>query len=618
MEAVVTKKKPKEPKEKPKYNLFQNSAYMISLAWRRQKSVLSLCVILAALAVAQNLLGLFVTPAILGAIESGASVGELVTTILWFAGALVLVGAANGYVGTNTLFGRLQLRLALTGFIHRKISTTSYPNTEDEDVRKKLEKAMSAVMANRSAGEAIWGTLTELLKNVAALAVYLVLISSLELWVAALVLGTTVTGFFVSNYLNGWGFRHRDEEADIMHRMKYIYDSSRNYTLAKDIRIFGMRDWLESLFASAIKLYRAFIGRGERVYIWANVADVVLTFARNGATYIYLIGLVLAGSLSASQFLLYFAAVGGFTTIVSGVLSTVSTLHKQSLDISTVREFVEYDEQFRFEDGEPLEPDGARPYEIELRNVSFRYAGAEKDTLHNIDLTIRAGEKLAIVGLNGAGKTTLVKLACGFYDPTGGEVLLNGRDIRKYNRRDYYRHFSAVFQDFSLLSVTVAENIAQTDVDIDMDKVRSCAERAGIAAKIEGMPDGYETHLGKEVYEDGTELSGGEKQRLMLARALYKDAPVVVLDEPTAALDPIAESDVYNRYNDLTGGRTSVYISHRLASTRFCDRVLYLEDGAIAEEGTHDELVRQGGRYAELFEIQSHYYREGATENEEG
>ena len=184
-----------------------------------------------------------------------------------------------------------------------------------------------------------------------------------------------------------------------------------------------------------------------------------------------------------------------------------------------------------------------------------------------------------------------------------------------YNRRDYYRLFSAVFQDFSVLDVTIAENIAQTDENINRSLMEQCINQAGLTEKIKQLPNGVDTHIGK-VFEDGIHLSGGELQRLMLARALYKNAPIIVLDEPTSALDPIAESEIYNKYNELTDCRMAVYISHRLASTRFCDRIILIADGSIDEEGTHDELITQNGHYANLFEIQSRYYREGGVSNE--
>lgn len=360
----------------------------------------------------------------------------------------------------------------------------------------------------------------------------------------------------------------------------------------------------------------AFRQRAEGVYLWAKIIDVIFAFLRSGIAYAYLTIQVISGGISAAGFLLYFTAISGFTTWVTGILSGFSTLYKQSLDISIVRECLEYPEIFRFEDGEPLKA-MKKDYEIKLENVSFRYPGAQKDTLTNINLTLHPGEKLAVVGLNGAGKTTLVKLICGYLDPTQGKVLLDGRDIRDFNRRDYYEMFSAVFQNFSLLAGTVAVNVAQSETDINMDRVKGCVEKASLRQKIESLPDGYETHLNRQVYEDATMLSGGETQRLMLARALYKDAPFIILDEPTAALDPISESEIYQKYNEMTSGKSSVYISHRLASTRFCDRIIMIDKAGICEEGTHDELLRLGGKYAGLYEVQSKYYQEGARENEE-
>ena len=253
-------------------------------------------------------------------------------------------------------------------------------------------------------------------------------------------------------------------------------------------------------------------------------------------------------------------------------------------------------------------------YEICLDHVSFAYEGAERNTISHINLTISPGEKLAVVGLNGAGKTTLIKLICGFLDPTEGAVLLNGKDIRQYNRRDYYRLFSAIFQDFSILEASVAENVAQSIDAIDLKRVRECIRLSGLTQKVETLPDGLNTKLGRLVYEDGVELSGGQTQRVMLARALYKNAPVLVLDEPTAALDPIAEYDMYLKYSQMTHGRTSVFISHRLASTQFCDRILFLEQGRIVEEGSHKQLLDQKGHYARLFELQSRYYQEKGEE----
>ncbi|MDE6212350.1 MAG: ABC transporter ATP-binding protein/permease, partial [Lachnospiraceae bacterium] len=393
--------------------------------------------------------------------------------------------------------------------IQNKALTMSYPNIEDQNVRKKMDKASMLVTSNSAATEAIWTTLMNLLQNTVEFIVYLSLLTTLNPLMIIAALVTTLTSFSVSNYLNGWGYRHRDEESEYSRRMNYLSERSRDYTLAKDVRIFAMQDWIENVYNSTLRLYRSFIARGERVYIWGNIIDVMLSFMRNGIVYFFLIGAVLKGEMSAAQFVLYFNTVNVFAGGIGKIMTDLATLWKQSLDICAVREFLDYPETFQMEEGIPLTPDLNIPYQIELQDVSFRYPEAEKNTLSHIDLTIRPGEKLAIVGLNGAGKTTLIKLICGFLDPTEGKVLLNNIDIRTYNRRDYYRLFSAVFQDFSVLDVTIAENIAQTDENVNTVLMKRCIDQAGLTEKIGGLPNGVETHIGK-VFEDGIHLSGGE------------------------------------------------------------------------------------------------------------
>ncbi len=607
----------KEKPAKPKYGMWQNSWCMVKLAWTTgEKKVPVMGLLLALLTVATNLLNLTISPAILAAVERRVSVAELVGTIAAFVLALMLVAAATEYIQNNVLYGRISVRMEWIARLHKKAATTSYPNLFDEAYQKMNAKAQDCVCSNRASTEAIWTTLTDLTANILGFLVYAALLCTVQPLLLVVVLATTALSYFVGNFANEWGYRHREEEAEAEKQMSYLARRAWDLTAAKDIRIFGLRPWLEQLHGKAMAAYRAFHKRAQGVYLWAGIVDLLLTFARNAVAYAYLIGLVLRNGLGVSEFLLYFSAVSGFTTWVSGILDGAHTLHKQSLEISTVRECLEYPEPFRFASGAPIAPEEGKDYELRLDDVSFRYPGATADTLSHICLRLRPGEKLAVVGLNGAGKTTLVKLLCGFLDPTEGRVLLNGRDIREFNRADYYSLFSAVFQDFTVLADSVAVNVAQRGEGVDMARVRECIEKAGLRGKIESLPDGYDTKLNREVYEQAVQLSGGETQRLMLARALYKDAPFVVLDEPTAALDPIAEADMYRRYDDLTGGKSSIFISHRLASTRFCDRILMLSGGCIAEEGTHEELLQRQGEYAALFEVQSRYYKEGAEPNE--
>lgn len=613
-----TQKAKKEKAPKPKYNMAQNSWFMIKLAWTSgEKKVIVLSLLSALFAVALNLINLYVSPTILSVVERQASVTELIVTIVVFVAALMLVSAASSYVNTNTLYGRISVRCEIINLLNRKMATTSYQNISDERFKTLKIKVQETIGSNRAATEAVWTTLTDLTTNIVGFAFYVVLMSSIQPLLLLAILATTVVSYFVSNRLSEWGYKHREEESEYSTQIYYLGRQSSDLTVAKDIRIFGLRSWLDDLYAKSMAAYTAFKRKEQGVYIWASVTDLVLTFLRNAIAYAYLIGLVIGNGLSVSEFLLFFGAVGGFTAWVSGILSGFNTLHKQSLDISSVRECLEFPEPFKFEDGEPIKTEENRLYEIRLENVSYRYPGADKDTLTNVNLTLHPGEKLAVVGLNGAGKTTLIKLICGFLDPTEGRILLDGKDIRDYNRRDYYKMFSAVFQEFSLLAGTIATNVAQDSEGFDMERVKDCVEKAGLRKKIESLKDGYDTYLNREVFEDAMLLSGGETQRLMLARALYKNAPFIVLDEPTAALDPIAESEMYQKYNEMTSGKSSIYISHRLASTRFCDRIIMIADGRIGEEGTHEELLKAGGKYAELYEVQSKYYKEGEEENEE-
>lgn len=595
------------------YSTGQNVRYMISLALRRRPSVLVFALVISMTAILNSLAQLFIVPSVLRAVENKETVLYLSGIIILFTLSLMILGAAGAYFASCSQFGRVEVRLMLGEMIQNKGLTMSYPDIENQDVKKKKDKATMMITSNTAATESIWTTLTNLIRNIIEFVVCFLLLVNLNFYLILAVVVTTLISFFVTNYLNGWGYRHRDEESEYTHRMNYLSERSRDYSLAKDIRIFGMREWIGEVFSGVLRCHRSFVARGERIYFCGNLLDTFLTFARNAIIYYFLIRAVLHGDMMASQFVLYFNTVNVFTGGIGNIMNDLSTLKKQSYDISAVREFLEYPESFNMDSGLPCVADNTASYSIEFKNVHFRYPGASNDTLSNINLKIKPGEKLAIVGLNGAGKTTLIKLMCGFLDPTEGEVLLNDVNIKEFNRRDYYKLFSAVFQDYSVLDVTIEENVAQTDENVDEKLFWECIEKAGLTQKIKELPDGIKTHLGR-VFTDGIDLSGGELQRLMLARALYKNSPIIVLDEPTSALDPIAESEIYKKYDQLTNGRMAVYISHRLASTGFCDRVILLEGGEISEEGTHNELLARGGRYAELFEIQSRYYREGGNE----
>lgn len=261
----------------------------------------------------------------------------------------------------------------------------------------------------------------------------------------------------------------------------------------------------------------------------------------------------------------------------------------------------------------PTEKRDDNEYEFEFKHVWFKYPNSEEYVLKDINLKWRIGEKMALVGRNGSGKSTLIKLLCRLYDATKGEITLNGIDIRKYSYDDYMQLFSVVFQDSKLFSYSLAENVA-ADTDFDSELVENCVRKAGLSERLDSMPDGINTYLYKDFNENGVEISGGEAQKLCLARAIYKGSPFIVLDEPTAALDPISEYDIYTKFNSIVGTRTAIYISHRLSSCRFCDDITVLDNGHIIERGSHEKLIAKGGIYTAMWAAQAEYYKDTAGE----
>ena len=383
-----------------------------------------------------------------------------------------------------------------------------------------------------------------------------------------------------------------------------------HYTTEKDIRLYHME---EGLTASKKALYDQMCDREQSMRLRCagmNLVSTVLNYALRFGVYLILVATALHGGLSVGSIAQYVSCLMLFMAAIAALVSTwqLSLVNHTYLQ----RYFSYFDIPNNMKQGTlSVEKRNDNEYDIEFRNVSFRYPNTETYALRHVSLSFRIGEKLAVVGMNGSGKTTFIKLLCRLYDPTEGEILLNGVDIRKYDYREYLSLFSVVFQDFRLFAFPLGQNVA-AGARYDRAKAEACLREAGFGERLAQMPQGTDTILYHDFDKNGIEISGGEAQKIALARALYKDAPFMILDEPTAALDPLSEYEVYRKFNDLSGGKTAVYISHRLASCRFCDKIAVFDGGQIIQCGTHTDLLSDAeGKYAELWHAQAQYYTEG-------
>ena len=404
-----------------------------------------------------------------------------------------------------------------------------------------------------------------------------------------------------------------DAMAPTWRKMNYLESTTKNFDFAKDIRLFNMSNAFFNQLSGVNETYKELNRKHHnRMVLWEVSLGSVL-IVQKILMYTWLVYNVVTGAYQISDFVLYVGLVSTFHASVGYVNWIYSDMRTNSLMINDYRNFVDWKEDRETAD----EKDGhiteinLDKFEFRFENVSFKYPGHDNYVLKNVNLTIKNGAKLAVVGVNGAGKTTFIKLMMKLYEPSEGRILLNDVDIKEYNREEYFKLFSPVFQNVECFAMPIYQNISFAEEDkTDMNKINEVLEQSGLSEKINSYEKGIHTNLLKIFDKEGIDLSGGEKQRLAMARALYKDGKVVILDEPTAALDALAEDRMYREFENMIHGKTAVFISHRLGSTRFCDKIAMFEDGTIVEEGTHEELMVKNEKYAYMFGIQSQYYDE--------
>ena len=597
--------KNKAERKKRRYGLWDNLKYIISKGWQTDKLIIIMMLLEFVFLKGSEFAGMFAQKYIVNfALGENDRRTALVTAVILLTAATTLLGLyciVYRYTGWS---GAFRFVRRLEGELSQKHMNTDYANIEMTDNNDLLNKASTAA---ENIVFQMLSHIRKILGNLAALIALGGILAYLDPVLLVLVAVPCYTHYKLERHKMLWIWNMVDNWQKYDREIGYIDRCMSDLQHAKDVRIFRMPKFFKQLMARSLGHRLDWYEQQDEWTFRMETAAQAVNWGGYFLCYAYILYKVFGGGISAGDLILYFNAMLMLTRTMYDMFESYNGIIWQSENVSYFREYGDIADNTNRSKGVPLPTDD---YEIELRNVSYTYYKADEPTIKNLSLTLRKGERLALVGLNGAGKTTLIKLMCGLYDPTEGEILLNGKPVNAYNRDEYFTLFSAVFQDTMELPASIAENISGVSYEqTDKEKLALCMKQAGLYEKIETLPNKERTHLDRSLYEDAIELSGGQKQKMSLAKALYKNAPILLLDEPTAALDPIAEQEMYLQYADFSKAKASVFISHRLASTRFCDRIILLDSGEIAECGTHDELISKGGKYAELFELQSSYYK---------
>lgn len=532
--------------------------------------------------------------------------------IIWIAAGFFTVGAVFNFLEQWLMhigyprFTYLRLNYIRDQLV--KLLTMDYKYMESAAFFEERDLAFNSTNSNNNGVEGIYHKLFELPKLILLILVLSVFIGLRSpLILLTLVINIAATSL-AAVAVNKYEYKKKEEISKHSRRVDYYGKTAKDFAYGKDVRLYDLKERILDNFNLEIKGYvDVFKIIKNREYALGFITLLTLLIS-DLATYGILAYLTVKG-MSIADFSMYIIATSTLSTRMTSLSENITYIMKEYMYVSDLFKFL--DEDLGEEGGERKAIPEDVPLEIEFEQVTFKYPGTDKNIYENFSLKIPAGQKLALVGINGAGKTTFVKLLTGLFQPDSGRILINGHDIREYKKSDLFKMFAAVFQEVNIMAFTIAENIACSLENIDYDQVDKVLKQVGLYDKVQSLEKGVNTMMLKIIDENGAVFSGGESQKLAIARALYKGGNCVIMDEPTAALDALAEAEIYEEFNTLTQGKTAIYISHRLASTKFCDKIALIDGTGLKEYGTHDELMKLGGAYHDMFVTQGKYYQEG-------
>ncbi len=511
----------------------------------------------------------------------------------------------------NVSYPRMfRLRMGYLSEMASKFLAMEYKYMESADFFDEREMAFQSANSNNNGVEGIYHKLFELSQLILTVLVLSVFIGLASPFILIAIIVNIVASSLVAIGINKYEYKSKEKLSKHSRRVNYYGRTAKDFSYGKDVRLYDLKERILDNFNREIKGYiDVFKLIKNREYAFGFISLFTLLIS-DICTYGILTYLVFKG-MPISDFSMYIIATNSLSNSMRNLSEHITFIMREHMYVEDLFKFL--DEDLNEEEGGELAIPKDIPLDIEFENVTFKYPGTDNNIFEDFSLKIPAGQKLALVGINGAGKTTFVKLLTGLFSPDSGRILINGRDIREFKKIELYKMFAAVFQDVNVYAYTIAENIACSLENIDYDKVDKALKQVGLCDKVQSLDKGVNTMMLKVIDEDGAIFSGGESQKLAIARALYKGGNCVIMDEPTAALDALAEQEIYEEFNELTQGKTSIYISHRLASTKFCDKIALIDGTGLKEYGNHDELMEKRGEYYKMFLTQGKYYQEGGA-----
>lgn len=557
---------------------------------------------------AEPFMFLLVPSLIIRLLTKGTNIEELTAYIgILFLFLAILRFIKTAVIGRNSNY-YINLRLAgPLKKLYRSYISRDYEEVEPNYWQKQFSYANESLYTNARGYEGFTRQLIDTAKNTTAIFLFSMVVGRINVYILILLLILSVLQSIAYRWAVKYEMKNQFIRADLLSKTWSFYDQMTDVAAGKDIRLYQMQNWLNGKNAKIVEDYERILIKEKKRFYLVDLIGQCLQLLRDGGCYLYLIVSIMHGKLSVDEFVLYISMVSGFSIYFLRIVDNLNKLNTFAKQIDPLRDYLE---SSAVNESESNKID-QNEIEIELEHVDFIYPQSDKKILNDFSLKIKNKEKIALVGINGAGKTTLVKLLCGLYKPTTGTIQINGINIEELSKGSIFNAITAVFQESYIFPYEIYQNVSLNEMnETDMEKVIECCQKVGLHEKIKSFSKGYETLVGKDLDDSGIQFSGGEKQKLLLARALYQGGDFMILDEPTAQLDAISESELYEDFKDMTYDKTALFISHRLASTRFCDRILFLENGKIIEEGTHDELMQLKGKYQKMFEVQSQYYRE--------